>query len=85
MGILELVEEQNCSDKCNEFFNKDVHSSKFSSFRQFIWNKLWAIKVHYYQTKNIPVSAKLLRRKFHLTKEPKHKGYKRYFTEDERR
>lgn len=83
--ILETVEEPNGSDEFNEFFSEDVHSSKFSSFRQFLWNKLWTIKLHNYRTRNIRQFAKFLRHKFHLTKEPKHKGYGRYFTEKERR
>lgn len=83
--ILGTVEEQNSTDKCSEFFNDDAHLCTFSLFRQFLWKKFWGTRDYNYRTRSFREFAKFLRRKFHLTKEIKHEGYERYFTENERR
>lgn len=69
----------------DELFDEDNHSNNFAAFRQFLRNKLWALKVHNYKTKNIRSLAKFLRRKLNFSKTPKKKGYGQYFTEEERR
>lgn len=77
--------EQNNSDQNDDFFNEEIHSNNFASIRQFLCNKLWALKVHNYKTKNIREFAKYLRRKIKFNRTPKKKGYGQYFTEEERR
>lgn len=67
-------------DDCDASTNK-----RLVAIRQFVRNKLYAIKSHNYQISNIKLFAKFIRRKLNLNKAPKKKGYGRYFTDEEKR
>lgn len=85
------VQCQKCDDFDQNFPDEDKNNNRSrtarysAGVRQYLLNKLLAIKTHNYQVNNVKLFAKFLRRKLNLNKAPKKKGYGRYFTDEEQR
>lgn len=68
-----------------DIFDESRSISNTSAALQFFQDKLCAIKMHNYETKSFKGLLKFFRKKLNLNKSPNRKGYRQFFTEEEKR